>query len=92
MNWTKFETKNWMQTGEPVAVGERTIIPICRVCFTTGGSPDHPRCFGTVEPEAVVLVDPRGECLFPLSEETFSLEKAIEMIPNLAEAIREAHT
>ena len=91
MNQMRFETKNWMQVGKPVAVGERTLIPVCRVCLSVGGGPDHPCCFGTVEPEGLVVVDLRGEYLLSLSEETLSLEKALEAIPNLGEAIKEAH-
>ena len=80
-----------MLSGEPVAVGERMLIPVCRVCFSVGGGPDHPRCFGTVEPEAVVVVDTRGEYMLSLSEEIPSLEKALEATPNLREAIKGAH-
>lgn len=82
--------------GKPIQVGERTLIPVVKIsCFYGGGKAKgragSPR-FGVfcVTPLAVVVVDPQGERVLPLSGEEVSLSELIVGVPGLAEKIKEA--
>ena len=89
-------------TGTPITVGEITLVPVSRVSFglATGGS-DFPsknqqQLFGggggagvTVTPVAFIAVSGDSVKMMPIYNELTSLDKAINMAPELIEKVKE---
>ncbi|MBQ2135874.1 MAG: GerW family sporulation protein [Clostridia bacterium] len=88
--------------GTPLTVGEITLIPVSKVAFglATGGS-DFPsknqqQLFGggggagvTVTPVAFIAVSGDSVKMMPIYNELTSLDKAINMAPELIEKVKE---
>ncbi len=89
-------------TGEPITVGEVTLIPVSRVSFglATGGS-DFPsknqgQLFGggggagvTVVPVAFIAIKGGDVKMLPVYNDLTTVEKAITMAPDLIEKAKE---
>ena len=90
-------------TGSPIVVGEVTLIPVSRVSFglATGGS-DFPtkhsdkQLFGggggagvTIVPIAFIAISGGNVKMLPVYNELTSVEKAINMAPELIEKVKE---
>ncbi len=89
-------------TGEPITVGNITLIPVSKVAYgiATGGS-DFPskssnELFGggggagvTISPIAFIAVNGDSVKMMPVYNELTSLEKAISMAPELIDKAKE---
>ena len=89
-------------TGEPITVGEVTLIPVSRVSFglATGGS-DFPsknqgQLFGggggagvTVVPVAFIAIKGGDVKMLPVYNDLTTVEKAISMAPEIIEKAKE---
>ena len=89
-------------TGEPVTVGEVTLIPVSRVSygFATGGSDfgtkTSKELFGgaggagvTIVPVAFIVVSGGDVKMMPIYNELTTVEKAISMTPEIIEKAKE---
>ena len=88
--------------GSPVTVGEHTLLPVCKVAFglATGGS-DFPsksqkEIFGggggagvTITPIAFMAISGSNIKMMPIYNEVTSLEKAIDMAPEIIDKAKE---
>ena len=86
--------------GEPVIVGEVTIIPVSKVSFGfgAGGSGGKGEKSGggsgtgggaTLEPLAFLVVKDGKVQLLPLKEKEGTLDKLLELVPDLYSKVRE---
>lgn len=89
-------------TGEPIVVGEITLIPVSKVAFglATGGS-DFPnkngnQLFGggggagvTVSPIAFIVISGGNVKMLPVYNELTTVEKAVSMAPEIIEKAKE---
>lgn len=89
-------------TGNPIAVGDITLIPVSKVAFglATGGS-DFPsksgaELFGggggagvTVSPIAFIVISGDNVKMLPVYNELTTVEKAVSMAPEILEKAKE---
>ena len=85
--------------GEPVEVGPKTLlVPVCKVSFgfAAGGSGSAEAKGGggtgggaSVEPVAFVVIKDGKPQLLPFKERRVSLGKAVELLPDILEKIKD---
>ena len=89
-------------TGEPITVGDITLIPVSKVAFglATGGS-DFPsktgaELFGggggagvTVSPIAFIVISGENVKMLPVYNELTTVEKAVSMAPEIIDKAKE---
>lgn len=89
-------------TGEPIVVGEITLVPVSKVAFglATGGS-DFPsksgnQLFGggggagvTVSPIAFIVISGENVKMLPVYNELTTVEKMVNMAPEIIEKAKE---
>ncbi len=89
-------------TGEPITVGDITLIPVSKVAFglATGGS-DFPsktgaELFGggggagvTVSPIAFIVISGENVKMLPVYNELTTVEKAVSMAPEILDKAKE---
>jgi len=92
-------------TGEPITVGDITLIPVSKVAFglATGGS-DFPsktgaELFGggggagvTVSPIAFIVISGENVKMLPVYNELTTVEKAVSMAPEIIDKAKELFT
>ncbi|MCP8311205.1 MAG: hypothetical protein L6N95_01965 [Candidatus Methylarchaceae archaeon HK01B] len=72
--------------GEALKIGDRTLYPVIRVVTINREGEGF---FGVwVSPLAMVVIEPAQEYALPLTEETVTLEKLLEIVPSLKEDIK----
>jgi sporulation protein YtfJ len=89
-------------TGDPIMIGNFTLIPVCRVAYglATGGS-DFPSKSGsglfgggggagvTITPVAFISVTDGNVKMMPIYNELTTIDKALTMAPELIDKIKE---
>lgn len=89
-------------TGDPIMIGNFTLIPVCRVAYglATGGS-DFPsknqsQLFGggggagvTISPIAFIAVNGDNIKMLPVYNELTTLEKAVSMAPEIIDKAKD---
>ncbi|MCP8304114.1 MAG: hypothetical protein H3Z50_01375 [archaeon] len=86
MKLREVKTETDTVVGEALKIGDRTLYPVIRVSTIKREGEGF---FGAwVSPLAMVVVEPAQEYAIPLTDETITLEKLLEMVPSLKEEMK----
>ncbi len=82
--------------GEPIQIGDTTIIPLCDVNFSVGagafggkrGDKTGGGMGGKLSPSAIIVIKDGFSQIINVNEEKGSLVKVVEMIPDVADKVK----
>ena len=79
---------NELRVGQPRVMGGITLIPLLLAQLTHLRDPDFLLLNGTLDPFAVVIVEPSGVHAIGVDADALSIEMLLESIPDLDAAIQ----
>ncbi len=79
--------KKEVEIGNPMTIGEVTLIPVVELSLTYWCGGGRFFFFGTKQPASIVVVSPSGKRAFRISGEEVPLDQFIKEIPGMREVL-----
>ena len=79
--------KKEVEIGNPVTIGEATLIPVVELSLKYWRGGGGFSCFCTKQPASIVVVSPSGKRAFRISGEEVPLDQFIQETPGIREVL-----
>ncbi len=79
--------KKEVEIGNPVTIGEVTLIPVVELSLNYWHGGGRFSCFGIKRPASIVVVSPSGKRAFRISGEEVPLDQFIQETPGIREVL-----
>ena len=78
-----------VSAGQPIVIGEMTLLPITRTCLSCREVDSSFVCSGSKDLVGIVVVSPEGKRAINAAGEEVPLEDYLEQVPGIKELLEE---